>query len=304
MDLAAYIYFLKDGKDIGTNVYKIGRTVQRGGDTRVIIRLRQYSPFTILENAFHVRVDKVNEIESTIKQIFRNKYRLVRGTEWFEGNVKDMYEDIHSVIFDYKQRFGDTPADYKDSVSYTDIYSVLLKEMWQQLWQDMSTGKSAEKAAGPAREVKDIVSTPAAITPGQAATDEPAMTAAEIKILDRTCSKCGKQFTRKSGNLDLHVQKCVPTIKKYVTVVIDGCTKQRCVKCGKLFNRSCNRHYDTCKISTIVKIHKPSGLKYCLKLCPDGSYAHACFYCEDTHRDHNTIVRHIKSCPKKTLPAV
>lgn len=94
----AYIYLLQDGSDINTHIYKIGRTVQRGGDSRKLRRLQEYSKGTIVYNTFHVPLDIVNSIEDKIKQLFVSKYKLVRGLEWFEGDVSLMKKDIDTLI--------------------------------------------------------------------------------------------------------------------------------------------------------------------------------------------------------------
>lgn len=50
MSELAYIYLLQDGHDKGTNVYKIGRTVQKGGDGRRLKRLQGYTKGTVQYN--------------------------------------------------------------------------------------------------------------------------------------------------------------------------------------------------------------------------------------------------------------
>jgi hypothetical protein len=40
----------------------------------------------------------LNIIENKIKQAFKQQYRLVRGTEWFDGDVKQMRKDIDIII--------------------------------------------------------------------------------------------------------------------------------------------------------------------------------------------------------------
>lgn len=94
----AYIYLLQDGNDKGTNVYKIGRTVQHGGDGRKLSRLQDYSRGTVPYNTWRVHTPLVNEIEKIIKKAFADKYKLVRGSEWFEGDVKQMKKDIDMII--------------------------------------------------------------------------------------------------------------------------------------------------------------------------------------------------------------
>lgn len=97
----AYIYLLQDGADIGTNLFKPGQTVQTTGDTRSLARIKSYSKGTIIYNLFIVPVAKVDEIEVLIKKEFTKKYKLVRGSEWFEGDVRAMKKDIDRIIDEY-----------------------------------------------------------------------------------------------------------------------------------------------------------------------------------------------------------
>lgn len=102
-DKTAYIYLLQDASDKGSCIYKVGRTMQGGGDSRKLNRLQSYSKGTIVENIFRVQANNVNKIESEIKAIFNNKFILSRGTEWFEGDVKIMKKDISAVIENYER---------------------------------------------------------------------------------------------------------------------------------------------------------------------------------------------------------
>lgn len=105
MSVAAYIYLLQDGKDIGSQVFKIGRTTQKGGDTRSLTRIKSYSAHTMVYGMYHVPDDKVKDIEKALKQFFIVKYKLIRGSEWFIGDVEQMKKDILRIIDDY------TPLD-------------------------------------------------------------------------------------------------------------------------------------------------------------------------------------------------
>lgn len=97
-EMAAYIYILQDGDDKGTRVYKIGRTVQNGGDFRKLNRLQSYSYGTMVYNTWNVNVSMVNAIENKIKEEFKQNYHLVRGYEWFEGDLKAMKKTIQAII--------------------------------------------------------------------------------------------------------------------------------------------------------------------------------------------------------------
>jgi hypothetical protein len=107
----AYIYLLQSGEYINTNVYKIGKTVQNANDTRVLNRIKSYSSGTIVYNLYHIHnTNYINLVENEIIHLFRTKYRLVTGREWFEGNVIDMKLDIDSII----NKYNAMPPDYND----------------------------------------------------------------------------------------------------------------------------------------------------------------------------------------------
>lgn len=115
----AYIYLLQDGKDRGTDIYKIGRTSERYQDTRTLTRLKNYSLNTIVYNIFQVPNCQVCKIENHIKTFFNTKYSLVRGSEWFQGNVYDMKKDIDLIIDEYHDKLmSDNEIDDDSLVNF------------------------------------------------------------------------------------------------------------------------------------------------------------------------------------------
>lgn len=99
----AYIYLLQDGDDRGTHVYKIGRTIQTGGDSRKLNRFKAYSKGTVIHHLWKVREDVLHTIEKMIKEECNQRYLLVRGMEWFEGDVKQMKKDIDRIIDTFEE---------------------------------------------------------------------------------------------------------------------------------------------------------------------------------------------------------
>lgn len=116
--MISYIYLLQDGNDKNTNIYKIGRTTQDGNDTRTLRRLKDYSQGTTVYNIFYVPNHQVCRIESHIKTVFKKKYILFRGTEWFEGNIYDMKKDIDTIIDDFHDELIN---DDDDVMNLTDV---------------------------------------------------------------------------------------------------------------------------------------------------------------------------------------
>lgn len=101
MNSTSHIYLIQDGADIGTNIFKIGKTKQGIDDVIKLKRMKGYSNGTIQHNTWYVSNTMVDDIENKIKKYFKNKYTLIRGYEWFEGNVKEMKKDIDYIIDNY-----------------------------------------------------------------------------------------------------------------------------------------------------------------------------------------------------------
>jgi T5orf172 domain len=116
----SYIYLLQDGNDKNSSIYKIGRTTQHGNDTRTLRRFRDYSQGTIVYNIFSVPNHQVSRLETHIKTYFNKKYILVRGTEWFQGNLYDMKKDIDMIIDDYHDELDDDTNE-SDSDTENDV---------------------------------------------------------------------------------------------------------------------------------------------------------------------------------------
>ena len=133
-DLVSYIYLLQDGKDIGTNVYKVGRTTQQP-DSRTLQRLKQYSHGTIVHNVFNVPNENVKAIETHIKKLFVDKYKRVRGTEWFLGNVREMKKDIDTVI-DGIHMQDTTQDDFKGPHGI--LFDNMLCAQWAYMFDNMN----------------------------------------------------------------------------------------------------------------------------------------------------------------------
>lgn len=100
----AYIYLLQDGQDRNTNIYKVGRTAQSSEDTRKLKRFGTYSKKTIIHATYKVACYHLLDIEDTIKKCLNEKYTLVRGKEWFQGDVDDIEKDVHDIIQTYKKK--------------------------------------------------------------------------------------------------------------------------------------------------------------------------------------------------------
>jgi P4 family phage/plasmid primase-like protien len=108
----SYIYLIQDGEFINTDVYKVGRTSQKG-DTRRLNRFSSYNKDTIQKYLREVNNENVVDIETDIKKVFKLKYKLIKGTEWFDGNYKQMILDIDIIIHKYNE-INSIEKDIKD----------------------------------------------------------------------------------------------------------------------------------------------------------------------------------------------
>ena len=91
------IYLLQDGDDVGTSIFKIGRS-SKIENMRSIPRLKSYNDGTIVYNTWWVPNRLVNVIEQKIVSVFEKKYTKHRGREWFRGDVLSMRNRIHKII--------------------------------------------------------------------------------------------------------------------------------------------------------------------------------------------------------------
>ena len=95
-----YIYLIQTREYLGTNVYKVGRTSQ-SGDSRKLTRLTTgYPPES--QQKYIESVDDVMNAEKAIKKRFKIKFKLVCGSEWFDGDCDEMKEIIREVISENK----------------------------------------------------------------------------------------------------------------------------------------------------------------------------------------------------------
>ena len=85
-----YLYLIQDNQDIGSNVYKIGKTTQSPSD-----RFKGYSKGT-----YPIRISQVDDChirEIELINLFKNKYILFRGREYFNGNLNDMIKEFNNL---------------------------------------------------------------------------------------------------------------------------------------------------------------------------------------------------------------
>jgi len=107
MENLSTIYIIQDGKDRGTNIYKIGKTDKQFKD-----RFSSYSNNSIVYETYEVDSSICNKIEMYIIRHFKNKYTLEKGREWFSGNVEEMKKDISNIIH-LQTKYHEEKTEYK-----------------------------------------------------------------------------------------------------------------------------------------------------------------------------------------------
>ena len=95
----ACIYLLQDGNDIGTEVYKIGKT-NRGttGNQRKFDRFLGYTKDTEIILTCKVSSEEIDNIEKELIKKFEREFKLHKGREWFEGDIKNMKKIIYEYM--------------------------------------------------------------------------------------------------------------------------------------------------------------------------------------------------------------
>jgi hypothetical protein len=115
---------IHDGQDRNRQIGKIGKTTVHRDDTRKIARLASYNAKSIQHLCSYVPVEHVDAIEKEIKKEFRKKYKLVRGSEWFEGNLMDMQFDVMKVIMLFQIINANTETKTSPSVTMRHSYNL------------------------------------------------------------------------------------------------------------------------------------------------------------------------------------
>jgi hypothetical protein len=106
--MTEYIYLLQEREFIKTNesIYKVGMTKKENH-----WRFNQYPKGSIL--LFQMICNDCNNIEKQILKFFKEMFNQRKdiGTEYFEGNYKDMIDIIYSTIKDNDKKVKDNSED-------------------------------------------------------------------------------------------------------------------------------------------------------------------------------------------------
>jgi hypothetical protein len=90
------IYLVQPAELVGTNRYKIGMSLNTELE-RVKTGYKKGTRYIYIGECINAR-----ELENKIKNIFKNKFNLIAGTEYFEGNEKEIEKEFFNIIFEHK----------------------------------------------------------------------------------------------------------------------------------------------------------------------------------------------------------
>jgi hypothetical protein len=157
-----YIYLLLEREFIKTNelIYKLGKTKQKNTD-----RFKSYPKGSIL--LYLTLCDNCDLIEKQLINIFKIKYKQRKdiGTEYFEGNYKDMVDTINQYLKEFTTNNikldSDSDSDneesdeelskyeintYEDFMKFTNIYKIIITnkkrregylKFWNHEWRQL-----------------------------------------------------------------------------------------------------------------------------------------------------------------------
>lgn len=138
-----YIFQPREHVRMKEPVYKIGRTSRE-----ILKRYKEYPDETIIY--FSMQVKDSKNIEKLAKIEFANKFKVTRfGTEYFEGNITDMIQEITKIIFDNDDKtsvFDEINQIIRDK-------DAIIKKLQQQI--DVFIERYGDKFCTIHKEIKD-----------------------------------------------------------------------------------------------------------------------------------------------------
>ena len=107
------VYLIQPTTLIGTNRYKIGCSIKKSADDRIKTGYHKGTKKYIVSPSGNPL-----EVEKNIKKKFNEKFNLIAGNEYFEGNISEMIKEFMIIyntinIFPVKQEIEETLQDKK-----------------------------------------------------------------------------------------------------------------------------------------------------------------------------------------------
>lgn len=118
-----YIYLLQEREFIKTQepIYKLGMTTKENYG-----RFNQYPKGSIL--LFQIICNDCRMVEKSLLKVFKEHFipRKDIGTEYFEGDYKEMIDIIyHNIKNQKKDDECDIPKTYKEWIKYNHIHNII-----------------------------------------------------------------------------------------------------------------------------------------------------------------------------------
>ena len=112
------VYLLQPELVLGTNIYKFG--INKGSGKRI----KSYGKKTIVIREF--QTECYEEIEAILKIKFKKKFKLVKGKEYFEGNLQEMIKIFDKVChmfgrFDSEELERDFQEEEKHKANFKNV---------------------------------------------------------------------------------------------------------------------------------------------------------------------------------------
>ncbi len=122
--MAQYVYLIQDAKYIsmGKSVCKIGKTTLPPDQ-----RIAQYTKNSLV---FSISiVGNCETAENIIKKIFAQKFKLIEGREWFEGDITEMKIAFLEIIMEnYKNELQEKKLSSVEAVINSQVKNLSINE--------------------------------------------------------------------------------------------------------------------------------------------------------------------------------
>ena len=176
--IPGFLYLLQPAEFINTDTYKIGMTKNNNLD-RCRNGYSSESDIIQINKCYFPRT-----AESDLKKIFKEKYTLTQGYEYFSGEIDDMIVDFNEIINEYRK-----------------LYKIILKKQIEQIKEEKQVQINNEPVK---RKIKDK----------KQKQEINKLDQQSKQITEYTCKRC-YYTTNKKCNYDKHLNRKVQCDPKF-----------------------------------------------------------------------------------------
>ena len=115
------VYLIQPEELLKTNRYKIGCSTK--SDLSRITAYKKNSRYLYIAECINPYI-----LETNIKNTFNNKYTLIAGKEYFEGDEKNIVNDFVKIVNDYNNEIYDA-NNYATDITNTDIANTYIPDL-------------------------------------------------------------------------------------------------------------------------------------------------------------------------------